>query len=249
MTMDLGQPPASGEEINAQLELFQIFQRVPYLSVKHDSYFHVYEELLRPFVGRPLTLVEVGIYHGGSLFMWRDYLGPQARIIGVDLNPEARRWAQEGFEIHIGDQADPAFWDGFYAEVGPVDVLIDDGGHMNHQQIVTADKAIDHIRDGGLLIVEDVHASYLGEFGNPSDFSFINFAKKVIDAVNARFPAVKFVGNAYGAKVASVSFHESIVAFRIDSRKCFASSWSSNNGVQNDARDFRHEGVVKTVIF
>ena len=61
--------PSSGAEINPQLELFQIFNEVPYLSVKHDSYFQVYEELLRPYVGRPITFVEIGIFHGGSLFM------------------------------------------------------------------------------------------------------------------------------------------------------------------------------------
>ena len=61
--------PSSGAEINPQLELFQIFNEVPYLSVKHDSYFQVYEELLRPYVGRPTTFVEIGIFHGGSLFM------------------------------------------------------------------------------------------------------------------------------------------------------------------------------------
>ncbi|MET3497453.1 class I SAM-dependent methyltransferase [Variovorax boronicumulans] len=241
--------PPSGAEINAQLELFQIFNEGTYLSVKHDSYFQVYEELLRPYVGKPITFVEVGIFHGGSLFMWRKFLGPEARIIGIDLNPDAKRWEAHGFEIHIGDQADPAFWDRFYAQVGPVDVLLDDGGHMNHQQIVTTDKAIDHLNDGGLLIVEDVHASYLSEFHNPSEYSFINFARKMVDSINARFPAVQYVGKNYGRRVYSTAFYESIVAFRIDSRRCFSSSWSTNNGIQNDARDFRHDGVVKNAVF
>lgn len=82
--------PASGAEINAQLELFQIFSEGTYLSVKHDSYFQVYEELLRPYVGKPITFVEVGIFHGGSLFMWRKFLGPDARIIGIDFAEQSR---------------------------------------------------------------------------------------------------------------------------------------------------------------
>ncbi|NBP54584.1 MAG: class I SAM-dependent methyltransferase, partial [Actinobacteria bacterium] len=31
--------------------------------------------------------------------MWREFLGPNARIIGIDLNPLAKRWESEGFEI------------------------------------------------------------------------------------------------------------------------------------------------------
>ena len=34
--------------------------------------------------------MEIGVLGGGSLFMWRDYFGPKARIIGVDLNPNAK---------------------------------------------------------------------------------------------------------------------------------------------------------------
>lgn len=242
---------AQAQSINQQLELFDIYRRVPYLSVKHDSYFQVYEELLRPYVGKPITFVEIGILHGGSLFMWREYLGPQARIIGVDLNPAARSWESHGFEIFVGDQADPAFWDAFYAQVGPIDVLLDDGGHMNHQQIVTVEKALEQINDGGMILVEDVHASYLPEFGNPSNYSFINYAKKAVDSINARFPAIHHAGpDAIRRKAYSITFYESIVALRIDRRRSFVSSWASNGGAPHpEARDFRHEGAVRSVIF
>ena len=36
--------------------------------------------------------------------MWRDYFGKDARIIGIDLNPEAKKWEKHGFEIFIGNQ-------------------------------------------------------------------------------------------------------------------------------------------------
>ena len=229
--------------------LREIFLRTPYLSVKHESYFQVYEDVLAKYVGQPVTFVEIGVFNGGSLFMWREYLGPQARIIGIDLNPDAQRWREHGFEIVIGDQADPAFWEQFYAQVGPVDVVLDDGGHMNQQQIVTAHMALDHIRDGGCLIVEDVHASYLPEFGNPSEHSFISFAKRVIDSMHVRFPAIASVGPPYWKKVYSMNFYESIVVFNVDSRRCFTSSWASNDGVAAHAVDFRNMSTVKTVLY
>ena len=37
----------------------------------------------------------------------------KARIIGVDLNQNAKKWEKYGFDIFIGDQSDPEFWSNF----------------------------------------------------------------------------------------------------------------------------------------
>lgn len=172
--------------------------------------------------------------------MWRHFFGPQARIIGVDFNPLAKRWEKDGFEIYIGSQSDPQFWTSFFDSVGMVDVLLDDGGHTNEQQIVTTHQSIPFIKDGGLLIVEDVHTSYFQDFGNPSKYSFISYAKLFIDGINGRFPGVKVVQNIFRDAVFSAHFYDSIVAFSIDRRKCFTSQWTSNEGQTFEAEDYRH---------
>ena len=63
---------------------------------------------------KKITFVEVGVFGGGSLFMWINFFGKQARIIGIELNPEAKKWEKDGFEIFIGDQSDPDFWTDFW---------------------------------------------------------------------------------------------------------------------------------------
>ena len=45
----------------------ECYEASPYLSIKHASYFAVYDELLAPYRGRPVTFVEVGVLNGGSL--------------------------------------------------------------------------------------------------------------------------------------------------------------------------------------
>src|SRR4051794_39606696 len=50
-------------------------------------YFDVYHRHFSRFRGKPVTMIEIGIFNGGSLPMWRDYFGSQARIVGVDINP------------------------------------------------------------------------------------------------------------------------------------------------------------------
>lgn len=227
----------------ASSDIHRSFRDAPALCIKHDSYFAAYEALLAPYVGRPITFVEVGVFNGGSLHMWRRYLGEQARIIGIDLNPAARRWQEDGFEIHIGDQSSTAFWEAFYREVGPIDVLLDDGGHMNHQQIVTTDLALARINDGGLLIVEDVHTSYMPALNSAPEHSFIAFSKHLVDAVNSRFPGIATGASRYRDRIWSVSFYESIVAFHIDRRRCFDSAWIANDGSGDVTEDYRHAGI------
>lgn len=227
------------ENLN-DLEVYKAYLKSPYLSFKHSAYFQVYEELFRPYRNKKIVFVEVGVLNGGSLFMWREFFGAEARIIGVDFNPLAKRWEKDGFEIYIGSQSDPNFWDGFFKSVGAIDVLLDDGGHTNEQQIVTTYKSIPFIKDGGLLLVEDVHTSYFSDFNNPSRYSFINYAKLIVDGVNARFPGVNIAQRIFGDAVYSVRFYDSIVGFCIDRRKCFTSTWTSNNGESFDAEDYRH---------
>ena len=69
--------------------------------------------------------------------MWKKFFGKKARIIGIELNPDAKRLEKFGFEIFIGDQSDPFFWKKFYKKVGKIDVLLDDGGHKKIQQITS----------------------------------------------------------------------------------------------------------------
>jgi hypothetical protein len=236
------QSPAEIEARLQELDIYRCYKRSKYLSLKHSSYFHVYEELLTKYRGKNVTFVEVGVLNGGSLFMWRDFFGPAARIIGIDLNPVAKKWEKDNFEIFLGDQSDEQFWDQLFSSVGNVDVVLDDGGHSNEQQIVTAEKCIPHIKDGGMLIVEDTHASYMTIFGNPSKYSFINYCKNLMDSINSRFPLVKISNNGLNKVVCSVEVHESMVCFRINRAKCFASSLTSNEGISSDARDLRDQG-------
>lgn len=227
--------------MNTDRSLFEIYTSGKFLSIKHSSYFSVYERLLSQFVGKRFTFVEIGILNGGSLFMWREYFGDQARIIGLDLNPEAVKWRDYGFEIHIGDQSKPEFWRDFFQKVGPVDVVLDDGGHTNRQQIQTLLGVVDNIKDGGLLIVEDTHCSYLREFGNPSKYSFITYAKRLVDHVNARHPDVHAPALDLGNRIYCISFYESIVAFEIDRRLCSKSSRTTNHGLSSGMKDFRYD--------
>lgn len=205
-------------------DLLRHFRAARGRTVKWAHYFPIYERLLSQYRGRALTLVEVGVGDGGSLQAWRGYLGPSARIIGIDLDAAAKRLEADGFEIIIGDQADPEFWALHVAGVGPVDVLIDDGGHSGAQQIVTVACGLPHVRDGGLIVVEDTHTAYMPrQYPAARRFGFMPFAQHVVDVLHARNElaterAADTAG--LGRAIQSVQFFESMVVFYVDRRLC-----------------------------
>ncbi|NOE28416.1 class I SAM-dependent methyltransferase [Ruegeria sp. HKCCD6157] len=217
---------------------YQAYLNSPYKSSKHSTYFDVYDKLFSPYIGKPITFVEIGVLSGGSLFMWREFFGPQARIIGVELNPGAKRWEQDGFEIFIGSQSDPAFLEKLAKEIGEIDIVLDDGGHTYEQQIITTECLLPHIRDGGMLVVEDTHTSYMEGFGLRNR-SFIKYAMSMVDRINHRFS--RLTPNTAEKRAWGISFFESFVVFEVN-RKATAvvSVPTENNGEDLHAKDFRH---------
>ncbi|WP_281927494.1 class I SAM-dependent methyltransferase [Roseibium album] len=218
---------------------YESYLKSPYRSIKHSTYFDSYDHFLGQYRDKEITFVEIGILGGGSLFMWRDFFGPKARIIGVDLNPNAKKWEDDGFEIFIGNQSDANFWNEFKAKVGNIDVVLDDGGHTYEQQIITLECLLDSINDGGLILIEDTHTSYMDGFG-PQKYSFLEYVKNRIDAVNRRFR--RFAKDNCERRFWSVEIVESMVAFKIRTAASALASEPTDNGGEDDlAYDFRYE--------
>jgi len=124
-----------------------------------EHYFAAYDRHLSKFRGAEVHILEVGVYSGGSLDMWRSYFGKEAHIYGVDLEPACRVYENPGTRIFIGDQADKDLWSHVIREVPRIDVVIDDGGHQPGQQIATLEALLPHLQPGGVYICEDIHKS------------------------------------------------------------------------------------------
>ena len=232
----------------------EAFYSSPQKAIKHKNYFPIYDEIFAKYKNTPITFVEVGVLHGGSLFMWRNFFGESARIIGIDLNPAALKWNNFNFEIYIGNQGDPNFWLNFYSAVGPIDVLLDDGGHTNKHQIITSLSSVSNINDGGLLVIEDTHTSFFKDFGNPSRYSFLEFTKFQIQALYNSDNRISTVG-ALKNKIRKISYFDGIVAFSIEKYQQFGSENISNFGETDNATDYRNFSlkpiirVINTLVY
>ena len=158
-----GEPPdlAGVESTNPLLAYFEAHTEGRGIW-KWDHYFDIYHRHLSRFVGREVHVLEIGVYSGGSLEMWKEYFGPHCRIYGVDIKEACKAYEDDRTKIFIGNQGDRRFWNNFKSEVPRLDVLIDDGGHHTHQQIVTLEEMLPHLRPGGVYLCEDVVGSLRG---------------------------------------------------------------------------------------
>jgi hypothetical protein len=234
-------------------DLILSYSNAPLPSLKVTSYFSIYTELFRHLRGTDVTFVETGVLNGGSLFMWRDWLGPKARIIGIDLNPSVTRYREHGFEIFVGDQGDPAFWDDCLGQIGKFDVLLDDGGHQSFQQIVTLCSAIKNAQDDCIIVIEDTSTSFMKEFSVDRGYNFLRYAKDSTDLLTARMshlfdgqfpPSINYKMLEQFSRVFGIHFYTGIVAFRIapDLLREPALVW--NRPPEAIADDFRYGGAT-----
>jgi hypothetical protein len=154
---------------------------------KWHHYFEIYDRHFKRFRGKEIVVVEVGVFQGGSLQMWRKYFGPNAKIYGVDINPRVADLKEENIEIIVGSQSDRDFLKRLKNELPAIDILIDDGGHKMKQQIFTFEELFSKIKPDGVYVCEDVATSYkLGYGGGYKRMgSFIEFSKSLIDRLNA----------------------------------------------------------------
>ena|SRR5688572_16745625 len=190
---------------------------------KWDHYFDIYERYFSGYRGTSVNLLEVGVSHGGSLQIWREYFGKDANIFAIDINPECKKFEDEKTSIYIGSQEDEKFLKKVIDALPQLDILIDDGGHTMNQQLVSFKNLFPVVKDGGIYLIEDTHTSYWGEYhgGYKKKSSFIEFSKGLVDQMYAwHIDNDKLVPvNYHTENINSISFYDSVVVFEKRNRQ------------------------------
>jgi hypothetical protein len=104
------------------------------------------------------TLLEIGVYKGGSVLAMRDYF-PSAKIVGMDISFDLLSWKEDlppNVVLEQGDQEDKEFLKKVGDSHGPFDFIIDDGGHQFKQQKSSFDILWYYVKPGGYYFIEDV---------------------------------------------------------------------------------------------
>jgi Methyltransferase domain len=182
---------------------------------KWDHYIPVYERYFGPWRNRPLFFLEIGVFKGGSLEIWREYFGQQAVIVGVDIDPECANVVDAPNHVRIGSQDDPAFLHKVIEEFGQPDLILDDGSHFAHHQKAAFEILWPLLKDGGVYMLEDCHTAYWpgvwrGGLRRPG--TAIEFGKDRVDDLHHWYsrkpPRVE-----QGDRIRSVAFYDSMVVY------------------------------------
>lgn len=182
---------------------------------KWKHYFPIYERHFKDFVYKPVTFIEIGCGAGGSLQMWKQYFGPHARIVGIDVNPQCRKFAEDQIEIHIGPQQDPAFLQRVIDQAGPPDIVLDDGSHVMSHITETFRFLYPKLPKNGVYLVEDLHTAYWDEYegGLNKATTFIELCKSLVDELNADHSRGALAPTEFTRSTIGMHFYDSVVVF------------------------------------
>jgi len=189
---------------------------------KWNHYFDIYEKYFNKYRDKEVIILEIGVFQGGSLQMWKKYFGPKAKIYGIDINPKCKELEEENIEIFTGSQSDRAFLQDIKRKIPKVDILLDDGGHTMRQQIVTFEELFDHVKEEGIYLCEDTHTSYQIMYGggHKRRGTFMEYAKNLIDCLNAYYSEQSSLKvNKYTESIQGIHFYDSIIVIEKEKRK------------------------------
>jgi SAM-dependent methyltransferase len=130
------------------------------------TYLENYAEHFRPLLGKEVKLLELGVFKGGSLLLWRDYF-KSGTIVGLDIEPCVVDDPSGRIRIYRGGQADTALLDRIAEETAPegFDIIIDDCSHMGEFSRVSFWHLFErHLKPGGIYSIEDWGTGYWGDW-------------------------------------------------------------------------------------
>lgn len=177
-------------------------------SDKSQAYLELYEELFGAVRKEPLNILEVGVYHGGSLLMFGRYF-EHARLLGIDVNIPPQRFFDQlealGLANRIrfaqGSQSDTQFLDqAIHQHFGDqkLDIVTDDASHLyNHTRATFEHVFYRYLKSGGTYVLEDWGCGYWPRWkdGNPNGRSGLpRLVKEFVDLLALRDRTVLFQG-------------------------------------------------------
>jgi hypothetical protein len=182
---------------------------------KWIHYIDIYETHFRRYRGTPVKFLEIGVGRGGSQQMWREYFGPDADLICLDIQDLSHRVDPEVSTFYQGDETDEKLLQRIIDEHGPLDIVLDDGSHINSHMIKTFEFLYPRMAPDGVYMAEDVHAAYSPnhEGGYKRPGTFIEYTKELLDNLHFLYARELPRDDAFGQTTHAIHVYDSIVAF------------------------------------
>lgn len=183
------------------------------------GYMQHYKKHFSPFRHKKINLLEIGIGTygprggGASLRTWRHYFS-KGNINGLDIVDKVEH-QEKRIKTYKGDQSDEEFLLQTARDIGPLQIIIDDGSHINSHVAASFRTLFPILEVGGVYVIEDIQTSYLSAMGGSStdlnkSGTSMNLAKDLCDNVNSMFIPNKEISY-LDRHVESVHFYRNII--------------------------------------
>lgn len=169
----------------------------------HHTYDKAYEFHFAPFRDKEINLLEIGAggydnpnEGGASLRMWKEwFINPYTDIYSIDIF-EKSAIEEDRITIWQGSQSDEIFLNNIADQIGSIDIIIDDGSHVN-SDIITSFRTLFHkLNLGGIYVIEDLQTAYWKHYGGGMDGkSAMFYFKSFIHGLNYKEIATEERGN------------------------------------------------------
>lgn len=186
-------------------------------------YIPYYKTHFSPFRYKKISLLEIGVggydrpdKGGNSLRMWKRYF-PFGKIYSIDIYDKSPQ-EEKRIKIFKGSQIDHDFLDKVIDNIGnPLDIIIDDGSHINGHVIDSFQYLFPKLNHGGIYIIEDTQTSYWDDYSGDSNNlnnpnTTMNFFKKIPDCLNHNdFNIKDYVPNYFDKNIKSIHFYHNLI--------------------------------------
>lgn len=156
--------------------------------LSHD-YLRHYDRLFQNFKYVEKTICELGCGKGASLKMWKNYFN-KAKIVGVDINSNAKNFEEERIEIIIGNSTSEdtikklkEYYQYFF-------IIIDDASHAWGDMRTSFEKLWNTLEHGGYYILEDCQCGSQGAY--PEHSPIVWDSQSIFDYILDRTKIMNF---------------------------------------------------------
>ena len=180
---------------------------------KYDrGYIDVYEKYFEKIQNKKLNILEIGIGEGGSsIKVWSEYF-LNSNIAALDI--VSTNLKVKNVEFFCGDQSDEKILQSIINKFKYFDIIIDDGSHISKDLIKSFNFLFEHLSEGGLYMIEDLHYSYYPRYGGSrinlkkKDTS-LNFLKSLVDSLNyENYDRPFYKKSKFNGKIKSIKFYQ-----------------------------------------
>ena len=161
-----------------------------------NNYTEIYEHYFGSLQNASINFLEIGRDLEGfyARKMWDNYFThPETQLHFIDPSFNVKSYSNDLSNrcfLHVLDQSNITHLSNFAKDAPCFDIIIDDGLHTIHQQLISFQILFKSLKPGGMYIIEDLLTSYPKEPNTISkaikalEPSTVNFLKNLVDDIN-----------------------------------------------------------------